>query len=729
MSIFRRKRETEQAVTGTFASAAGGGYSEQKGVAAARSNSSGSEKNDYAATGIERDPTGAVGDGDAYTSASGMPRATLSEGVPTGNPLGSYAAVPPSKWDLDGAVQAVTVRRDPTGVQEVIGPKQVQEAYQILQKYKAGKANLEQRLIRNEQWYKLRHWEYLRSVDNKEQVEPVSAWLFNSIANKHADAMDNFPAPNILPREESDKQEAKTLSSIVPVLLAQCNFEQVYSDAWDDKLKGGTSIYGVFWDKSKLGGLGDVAIHLIDAVNLFWEPGVSDIQKSRNVFHVELQNNDQLAETWPQLKGKLGSSAIDVSKYIYDDTVDTSSMSAVVDWYYKKRNAQGKTVLHFCKFVGSEVLYASENTQDFAMRGWYDHGQYPFVFDTMFRVKGSPCGFGFIDVAKSAQEYIDRGNQAIMKNMLSNATPRHFIRSDGSVNEEEYLDLSKPLIHVDGQLGNDSILPVHVNTPSSIYVEILNNKIDELKETTGNRDISTGGTASGVTAASAIAAMQEAGSKLSRDSNKAAYRAFRKVVELVIELIRQFYDTARCFRITGENAAHEFVQFSNSGIAPQAQGNEYGIDMGYRLPLFDIEITAQKASPYSKLSQNELALQFFGQGFFNPQMADQALACLEMMDFDRKDFVIQKIAQNGGMYRQMMQMQEQILMLTQIIDQYRGTNMAQQMAASMNGQSMPAAASGETQGAKSDVLGAPEKVEPTNTKKARQKVAESTAPS
>ena len=614
---------------------------------------------------------------------------------------------------------------------QVIGRQQVQEAYAILQNYKAGKTNLEQRMIRNEQWYKLRHWEYMRQQqkDGEEQVEPVSAWLFNSIANKHADAMDNFPEPNLLPREEADRQEAQTLSCIVPVLLDQCDFEQVYSDAWDDKLKGGTAIYGVFWDNSKLGGLGDVDIRRVDAVNLFWQPGISDIQKSRNVFHVELQDNDLLAETWPQLKGKLGTSCVDVSKYIYDDTVDTSAMSAVVDWYYRKRNSQGKTVLHYCKFVNDEVLFASENTEEFSERGWYDHGLFPFVFDTLFRIKGTPCGFGFIDVAKSAQEYIDRGNQAIMKNMLANATPRHFIRSDGSVNEAEYLDLTKPLIHVDGQLGQDSILPVKVNTLSSIYVEIINNKIDELKETTGNRDISTGGTASGVTAASAIAAMQEAGSKLSRDSNKAAYRAFKKIVLLVIELIRQFYDMPRCFRITGENGAMEFVRYSNAGITPQSQGQEFGVDLGYRLPLFDIEVSAQKASPYSKLSQNELALQFYGKGFFNPQMADQAMACLEMMDFERKDFVMQKVSQNGTMYRQLMQMREQMLMLAQMVDQLKGTNIAGQMAAGMQGSSGISAAAVGGEGAKqTEALGGEAKAEASQTKKARQRVANSTAP-
>ena len=585
-----------------------------------------------------------------------------------------------------------------------IGVEQIREANNTLQKYKQGKANLEQRIIDNEQWYKLRHWECMR--DKKQQVQPTSAWLFNSLANKHADAMDNFPSPNILPREEGDKGEAEMLSSIIPVILEQNDFEETYDNVQDYRLKSGTGVYGIFWDNEKMNGLGDISILKADLINLFWEPGITDIQRSRHLFHVELADNDLLEQEYPQLRGKLSSSSIDLSKYVYDDTVDTSTKSAVVDWYYKKRQ-NGRNVLHYCKYVNDVVLFATENDPEMAERGWYDHGMYPFVFDPLFSMEGTPCGFGYIDVGKDTQAYIDRANQAIMQNMLANAKPRHFIRSDGSVNEAEYADTTKDFIHVDGSLGQDSILPVQGKPLNNVYIEVLHDKIDELKETTGNRDISTGGTTSGVTAASAIAAMQEAGSKLSRDNNKASYRAFRKVVLMVIELIRQFYDLPRCFRIMGENGTARFVEYSNANLQPQMQGIEMGVDMGYRLPLFDVEITAQKASPYSKMSQNELALQFFGAGFFNPQMSDQALACLEMMDFDRKQGIMQRIAQNGMMYKAAMMM------------------MQQQMAPGVAGGTEESA---EEAVEKTEALGGDGGGEAANTKKARQRVADSTSP-
>lgn len=603
-------------------------------------------------------------------------------------------------------------------LEQKIGERQVRDAYATLQKYKGGKKNLEKRIIDNDLWYKLRHWECIRK--HNDEVEPSSAWLFNCIANKHADAMDNFPEANILPREAGDKTEAKMLTSIVPVVLDQCGFEDVWSDAWWYKLKTGTSVYGVFWDATKLNGVGDVSIRKVDILNLFWESGITDIQKSRNLFHIELKDNDLLIAEYPQLDGKLGSQSLDIASYVYDDTVDTSNKSAVIDWYYKK-NVNGKDVLHYCKFVNSEVLFATENEPDYAERGWYDHGKYPFVFDVLFPEEGTPCGIGYIDVGKDAQTYIDRGNQAIMRNMLANANPRYFIRSDGAVNEAEYADVTKAFVHTDGNLGQDSILPMQGKPLPEIYVTVLSNKVEELKETTGNRDISTGGTTSGVTAASAIAAMQEAGSKLSRDNIRRSYRAFERMVLMVVELIRQFYKLPRYFRILGENGAMEFVSYSNENLAPVSNGGAFGVNDGYRFPLFDVEVAAQKQSPYSKMSQNELALQFFGAGFFNPQLADQALLALDMMDFNRKEFIMEKIAQNGTMFQQLMALQQQVAMMSQAMGM---SAMPVGGAPAMGGMVAPKAVESN------DVLGGDteKSVEPKGTKDARQRVANSTDP-
>lgn len=562
-----------------------------------------------------------------------------------------------------------------------IGKEEVREAEMILQKYKSGKAQLEARIVENEQWYKLRHDEFVRGKSpNPGDPRPTSAWLFNCIANKHADAMDNYPEPNVLPREEGDKSDAEILTDILPVILEQNEFEQTYSDVWWYKLKTGTGVYGIFWDTKKNNGLGDIDVRELDLLNMFWEPGITDIQKSRNLFTVELVDHDLLEEQYPSLKNKLSAPTIDVAKYIYDDTVDTSDKAAVVDWYYKlQRN--GKDVLHYCKFCNGEVLYASENDEEYAERGFYDHGKYPVVFDTLFPEAGTPAGFGYIDICKSPQLYIDKLDQVILKHSIMASRQRYWVRQDGSVNEEEFADWNKDFVHYNGS-GNpaENIIPMVVPELPDIYVSVRNVKVDELKETSGNRDFSQGGTSSGVTAASAIAALQEAGSKLSRDMIKSSYRAFVQINYFCIELMRQFYAENRWFRVIGQQGQMEFVQFTGRQIAAKPQGSDFGLDLGYRVPIFDIEVTAQKASPFSTTAQNERAKELYSLGFFRPDLADQALACLDMMSFDGIEQVRQNISKNSTLYQQVQQLQQLVAAMSQRLDMTQGTQYTQQVA-------------------------------------------------
>lgn len=582
------------------------------------------------------------------------------------------ATVIQQKAEQDVAKMQAVARQEEKAQQEIIGKEAVHKATETLQEYKNAKASLEQKIVENEEWFKMR-----RNLEKEEKKRQSSAWLFNSIANKHADAMDNYPEPNVLARAADDDQAAKTLSAVLPVILEYNNYEQVYSDTWWYKLKQGTGVKKIIWDSKKNNGMGDVEISKVDILSIFWQPGISDIQDSRNFFHVELVDNEVLKAQYPDADLG-GSPTLDVKQYYYTDNIDTSDKSAVVDWYYKK-NAEGKETVHYCKYVNETVLYASENDPDYAIRGFYDHGKYPFVFDTLFLEEGTPAGFGYIDVMKGAQMYIDKLNDAILENALMSAKKRYFVRPDGNVNEDEFADFSKTFVHTNGNVGEDAIREIQNIPLSDIYMTTLNNKIEELKETSGNRDFSQGSTASGVTAASAIAALQEAGSKLSRDMLKSAYRAFAQECYLVLELVRQFYAEPRYFRIIGENGSQQFQSFDNSMIQPQPQVVA-GEDMGERLPIFDIEVVAAKKSTYSRMAQNELALQFYGLGFFEPQRADQSLSCLEMMDFEGKEKVIQKVSQGQTLLNMLQQMQAQMMKMGQIIDAQNGTTITQGIA-------------------------------------------------
>ena len=556
-----------------------------------------------------------------------------------------------------------------------IGAQEVLRAAEILRKYRRGKENLDKRIIDNEQFWKLRHWEQMEKAGeggNPADPRPASGWLVNCILSKHADAMDSYPEPTVLPREPDDREEAAKLTRILPVILKNNRFKREYAKAWWNKLKSGCAVYGVFWDGDKLHGLGDVDIRSMDVLNLFWEPGVQDIQASEHFFSTELVPDHRLLREYPQLEGKL-------SRYLYDDRVDTSDRSLVVDWYYHTE-VNGQPVLQYCKFVGETVLYATENDPAYAERSWYDHGKYPFVFDVLFPEEGTPCGYGYVDLCKSAQKQIDLMNQAILKNALAATTPRFFIRSDGAVNEEEYADWTRPFVHTNGNLGADSIAPIRVPTLDGVYVAILQNKVAEMKETAGNRDVMSGGTAGGVTAATAIAALQEAGGKLSRNMIDDGYEAFSQVVTLCIELVRQFYSVPRQFRLLGRGAEREFDLFDNGGMQPRLM--ELG---GYRVPEFDLEVAAQNETPYKTMEYNQLALQLFQMGFFRADMAEQALRCLDLMEFKNKDQLAAVIRQGRQRTQQVEWLQGQLMTALRLLDARQGSHLAEELARELGG--------------------------------------------
>lgn len=598
-----------------------------------------------------------------------------------------------------------------SGRQPPIGKKAIQEAIQTLKDYKDGKANLEARIVEEERWWKLRHWDVIRSENaaetrhNPEEArpEPTSAWLFNSIANKHADIMDNYPEPNVLPRERQDEADADTLSSILPVIFERNEYEQTYSQAAWYKLKHGVVAKGVFWNRELENGLGDIDIRFIDLLNVFWEPGITDLQDSRNLFVVSLRDNDLLEQEYPMLKGKLQGQIIDVKQYVYDDNVDVSEKSVVVDWYYKKRSPAGKTVLHLCKFVGSEVLFASENEPQNYPDGFYSHGRYPVEFDVLFPEEGTPTGFGYISIMKSPQLYIDKLSQVILENAMMSAKVRFMVKDGAGINEDDFLDWSKPLVYYNGDPNN--IIPIQVQQVGSNVINVLQMKIDELKETSSNRDVSQGGSSGGVTAAAAIAALQEAGNKVSRDMISSAYRSYTQECYLAIELIRQFYDVERSFRITGGTGKNEYISYSNSGIQGQPIGPAYpGQEMepGYtpatRVPVFDIIVKPQKRSPYSKMAQNELAKELYQLGFFNPQLAEQSLTALELMDFDGQEKVKDRVQQGETLLNMLAQMQAQVQQMGAFIYQLTGRDLVGISGGANKGTAAPAPSAGKSMG-------------------------------
>ena len=623
-----------------------------------------------------------------------------------------------------------------------VGTEQIKKFMQILRKYKTGKARTEQRIVASENWWKLRNTteeQKTTAIGKDGGFTSKSAWLHNVIVSKHADAMEAYPEPNVLPRELSDRAEATRLSAIVPCILEQNKFKNTYSTAMWQKMKTGTCVYKVIWDAKKLNGLGDISVECVNLLNLYWEPGVTDIQKSRYFFHTELCDKDILEQRYPdKIKNGLKGQTFTSTKFLYDDQVDTENKITVVEVYYHKY-VQGNNTLQYCKFVNDIVLYATENevspvvnelgeviAPPMAMVGLYDHGKYPYVFDVLYPVEGSPCGYGYVDLCNNPQTEIDLMKTSFIKSAMVGSTPRYLSRGDSGINEAEFLDLSKPIVKANG-VGEDSLKPIVFSPLDGNYINVLDRTIQELRETSGNTETSNGIASGGVVAASGIVALQEASGKGSRDSTEMSYESYSQVVEMCIELIRQFYSMPRSFRILGQYGTEQYISYTNKGLQKKHQGTDFGADQGYRLPVFDITISAQKKTIYTKVAQNELSLQFFKFGFFDPRLADQALLCLEIMDFDGKDEIMQKISKNATLYKRLLQYMELALALAQVARPDIVEQIAQDYMQTIGQEGAPSG-SGNVQMPQSDNIAGLNKNEPKIVENSRARAAEASQP-
>ena len=557
----------------------------------------------------------------------------------------------------------------------------------ILKEYKAAKESTDNRVVAAENWWRMRNeFEALKQTDAVKDGGYVAktGWLHNIITNKHADYMDAMPEAIILPREKNDAREAKILSSIIPYVLKNAKFQRAYSRVGWQKFKHGTGIYKTIWDKDK-DGIGGIAIERVSVLNLFWEPGIEDIQDSTYVFQVTPKSKQFLEMQYPQLRGRLkGNGGLSVKQFMNPEAdKDKSKKALYIECYYKKQG-----ILHYCTFVSGyeEPLFATENNPKDYPKGWYWHGLYPYDFDVLYPLEDNLAGYGYVDINSNPQIGIDLLKTNIMENSAAGSSPRYFVRNNSGINEEEYLNPNKKCVKLP-DLTDNAIRPIDHKPLDSIYVSVMQESIQEMRETSGNTETSAG-TTSRVDTASGIAALQEAAGKGSRDSNRTTYDVFENVIYKTIELIRQFMDLPQQFRIIGEGGEEEFVEYSNANIVPQAQGELGGVDLGYSQPMFDIEVKVQKANAYTTAAYNELALQLYGLGFFNPQMTDQALACLSIMDLPMKDKLISILKRNGTLVEKMQLIIQYAMQMAQQYGDAQAMAQLNEMMAMVGGQQM-----------------------------------------
>lgn len=506
------------------------------------------------------------------------------------------------------------------------------KALRAYDRYTADRSEVIARVIDNEKYYR---GFYRRDTDEiTQKMKCETPLLFAAIENACATSAENFPSPNVIEREPAGISAAEILSKLIDSEFDRVNFRKTYKENVRNKHKYGTAIYGVFYNDN-----GGLNIKSLDILDVYVDAHVEDIQNSDFLFISAAVSNEVLKATYPEFSELFSG---DAQIQTLNGSIAMSDRSVVLDCYYKRPNG----AVHMMKLCNKTILRATEDMPGYE-NGLYNHGLYPIVFDTLYPIEHTPYGFGMLDIGKATQIQIDKIDNSITENIIVTSKPRYFSKKNGGIEEDEFRDFSKNIVHYDGDAESiKQIITTAVTTNPMTYREY---KKDELKELIANRDFQQGGNAGGVVSGTAINLLQQSGEKRARMMMDDSYDAYRKIVTMVIELIRQFYIKPMIVRSTDDCGRRSFMEFSNeqlNKIESKTWFDEYGRAMtgGEVIPLeFDVDVVIQKENPFSRESQNTTLLQMWQTGLFNPELISQALVVLKGMNFEGKDRIVNEL--------------------------------------------------------------------------------------
>lgn len=536
-----------------------------------------------------------------------------------------------------------------------------------------------ERIDDNERIYHGNHWEGQRPEkfgDPRQAGMPKPAMpiITSAIENLKADLSDGFPEACIEPDDIGNRVLAKVLQKVISEELDSCEFERQYDRMTHDVLNCGWGVWEVGYDPDACNGRGGAYIRHIVNKNFMCDPQTPVLQDGRAVFKFDRKPADWFAQHYPE-QYKFFEGDDDLINDNHDDFEATTAPSDHHDfrlieaWFRVYDPKTRKNAVHFVKIAGGQVL---ENSALSRPKGYYPHGMYPFVICTLYPQKGSALGIGVTDLFKESQRYSDKLDQILMVNAFRASRPRIFTQK-GLVDYDDVRDFSKEVIETEGNPANAIQWQQPQPLPSYV-LEYINNIRAMIKQESGTNDQSRGQTGSGVTAASAITALQEMSTKRSRMEERRLHEAFRSAVKLMVETLSAFsvYERPITVTISGNVIT---VPFSKEFLSAKYNEN---------LPLDHcITIRSARQTKYAKMTHNELMLQMMQMlgGSVDP------VIMMEGLDYDGLEPLLDNVrrAQQGGMIALQKQVEQLTAQLQEMQENYQASEDALSEANKMIG--------------------------------------------
>lgn len=553
-------------------------------------------------------------------------------------------------------IRALLKSKSPVGVESPLANSILELFKEFSESYK----DEWERIDDNERIYQGNHWDGMEASlnDNDANVpKPTTPIVTSTIENIKADMSDEFPEPVILPDDVDDEVAAKVLTEALRQEQEACGFAREYDKLTHDVLNCGWAVWEVGHDPELNRGVGGSYIRYVINKNFMCDPQVIGLQDGRACFKFDTRPLDWFEQRYPDhaphFKGDEDLIKKDHDEFGITTSPNKPNRYRLIEAWFRIYNPESrKTEIHMVLIAGGQVL---ENSWETRPNGYFNHGKYPFVVVPLFPQKGSSLGLGITDLFKDSQRYSDKLDQILLLNTFRASRPRLLVQDD-MVDIDEVRDFSKEVVVTKGP--PDSVAKWQQANPLPSHTMAYIAQIRELIKTeSGSNEQSRGNTASGVTAGTAIAALQEMSMKRSRMEARAIHYGYQEACLMQLAVMEEF-DTVERDIIVTVGGQKKRLPFSDKTFRKLFHGDKE-IPIGFR-----VSIRTSRQTRYTKLQHNELWLQMMST---LGNTVDPTIM-IEGLEYEEKERLLENIrrAQAGGITNLQRQLSEATQMLQQI---------------------------------------------------------------
>lgn len=383
-------------------------------------------------------------------------------------------------------------------------------------------------------------------------------------------------------REPGDDMFSEDVQHAMDFVLERNQFPVKLDVSEHDRLELGTTVIKVYTDEDALDGKGLPSFEIVSPANFFPDPKWTAshlLQECEFIIHAVPRPLSWIRKKFP----KLGKYVVRETTCPYDPDLDTpnfktdevetstSEKALLIECYL--RDSKGDI---YCVHVANNIVL-EDSREVLKDRKLQRRNMFPFVSIPCYVQRGTGWGQGDVELLIPTQDLINDLDDQIRMTARLMGNPQIVVGRGAGKGFDMRKWTNKPGLRIP-MIDNHAWTPVP-GIPVSPDIPMRREKaFEEANIISGRPDVNRGEAPGGITAASAILALQQAGQKQVVHKAKMWKQGWSKVLELLYDEMITNWEEPMWVRITGTNPDFKFIdptQLKNVPIMiPNLNANE-----------------------------------------------------------------------------------------------------------------------------------------------------------